>query len=106
MGTGEEEYYVDASSEEFTNVVYSGEECPLTEIDGKVNGTLRIALQNPLNSTIAKIARLIVGSLRFGEEEASVHDGNEEPMSVLLEEVNGKSWGVHLAELPGCPGLC
>ena len=96
-----EEYFVDASSSEFTNITYTGEECPLTEIDGRVNGKVRVTLLDALKDTNLKVGHVLVPpkSLFFGEEEATLHDTSGKPLLISFSHSPEKTWAIHLEGL-------
>lgn len=96
---GENEYFVDVSSNEFTNIEYIGEECPLTEIDGRVSGKKRTHVLNALENTVLKIGHTLDKGLFFGEEEATLHDGNEGPPLSSITQPHDFIWSLHLVGL-------
>lgn len=66
----------------FADVLYEGEECPLTEIDGEVTGSVKIEVKNPTTHTASHNVEVVGQALNFGEEEAELHDGKEPPANV------------------------
>lgn len=100
------DYFVNASSEEFTNIEYTHEggeeegECPLVEIDGRVHGSIQLDLLNALEDTKLKKALVLPIDLNFGGEDATLHDTNEKNLEVSLEHPGKEgTWAVHLVGL-------
>lgn len=67
--------YVTASSTEFKDVEYLGEECPLTEVNGRTSGTVKIKIGSPLTHSTTHELELVEQQLFFGEDTLVIHDG-------------------------------
>lgn len=64
------------------NIVYEGEECPLTEIDGVLSGSSKIEVKSPTTHTATHELEFVEQNLTFGDELMLLHDGKEPPMNV------------------------
>lgn len=88
----------------FTVVEFTGEECPLTEINGQISGSIKGTVLNPLEDLKLHQIQFVNEGLLFGGEETEVHtfDENGEPVKLLLasvKEVTGGTFSIHLVGL-------
>ncbi len=96
-----EKVFFSTAGFELGNIVYSGEECPLVEIDGRVRGSMSFEFSNPLADSTSKTATLVKQELSFGESPAEFHDGDvlPGPIAGTATDWDGSTWALHLVGL-------
>lgn len=87
------------SSSEFTNIEFLGEECPLTEIDGRMSGSMTFEVANPTTNATSHGVTLVNYNLSVGEEEALLHNSSEGTVTGSMAEPSGATFAFHLVGL-------
>jgi hypothetical protein len=86
------------AGEAFTDVKYEGEECPLTEIDGKVTGSVTFEVGTPLTDSTSHGVTVTAQSLLFGGQTSELH--KTKAGEALTGTVSsGSTFAVHLVSL-------
>jgi hypothetical protein len=100
------ETYALLSSNNFTTIEYIGEECPFVEVDGRMNGNIKLTLHNPGVLEETHLTLLNDDGLFIGNEPITIHGaltgvGSNHDDSVLahVKKVGGGSWALLLTGL-------
>lgn len=93
--------FTELTSEEFTVIEFSGEECPLTELNGVVSGTGTGTLVNAEVEQKVHAVEVDAKELFFGAEPVDMHGsgGAESNVEVSAEEIGGQPWSIRLVGL-------
>lgn len=96
-----EKVLIDAASSEFLNFQYLGEECPFTELDGRVSGEMTLEVLEPLKEAALHQVHLVKQNLFYGGESAEWHAGPPSAGTVLgsISTLNGEKSAIHLVGL-------
>jgi hypothetical protein len=94
-----EEVYLQSGKELFTTIEFTGEECPLAEINGATTGEVKITALTALKDTTSHMIHTEVKNLTFGEEAAIVETVGGYVVLGTIKEATGATFAVHLIGL-------
>jgi hypothetical protein len=92
------ESFSNFASINFSEISFSGALCPFNELEGLLNGEMKLGLQGEgtaesHSGTLDDIS----GKLFYGEESAELHGSNlTTPIGLTAKKVGGGSWGIAL----------
>lgn len=99
------EVYSLVESEEFTQIDFSGEECPLDGLEAPVSGSATLNILNPLTDAQTHLVQIDDEELEFAGSEA-ILDGellqpgvHDDWVLAHMQEVSNATWAIHLVNL-------
>lgn len=94
-----EKVLLNVASTDFGHIQYLGPECPLTEIDGRLSGSMQFELAGPLSESILHPTSLVGQGLFFGQSEAELHNAFGGAVSGSARTLGNDTFAVHLVGL-------
>ena len=94
-----EKVLINAETSNFATIEYLGEECPLTEINGGVSGSLTAEIANPLEDAATHTVTIVAQNLECGGEPVEYHAAGGGPVTGTITTPNGATYASHLVAL-------
>lgn len=94
-----EKVLVTTASSEFAKIQFFGEECPFTELDGKVVGSVTVEIADPLKDTASHEVEVVKYKLTCGGEPVTFQAPGGGNVSGTLSTTTSQAAATHLVGL-------